>query len=55
MADQPKTSLWDKLRKQSRKDLDKVEKSLVMGADEKREYAGDPAQPRHFWIRTRNK
>ena len=55
MSEQKGTSIWALLRKKSRKELDKVEKNLVMGREEKRQYAGDPNQPRHFWVRTRNK
>jgi len=55
MSEPKQPSLWDRLRKKSRKDLDKIEKDLVMRPSEKRQYAGDPNTPRHFWVKTRNK
>ncbi len=47
--------LWERLRKKSRKELDRIQRDLVARPGEKREYAGDPNQPRYFWVRTRNK
>jgi hypothetical protein len=42
-------------RKLSRKELDKLEAEMIMRPFERREFAGDPNQPRRFWVRTRNK
>jgi hypothetical protein len=55
MAEEKSVSIWERLRKKRRKDLDVVERDLVMRPGEKRQFAGDPNQPRHFWVRTRNK
>jgi hypothetical protein len=55
MAEQPTNWLWDRLRKKKRSELDRIERDLVKLPGEKREYAGDPNQPRHLWVRTRNK
>jgi hypothetical protein len=61
MASQPTETengvrwLWKSLRKRRRRDLDKIQRDLVKRPGEKREYAGDPNQPRHFWVRTRNR
>jgi hypothetical protein len=43
------------VRKLSRKELDKIEAAMIMRPFERREFAGDPRQPRRFWVRTRNK
>jgi hypothetical protein len=42
-------------RKLSRKEMDKLEAEMIMRPFERREFAGDPNQPRRFWVRTRNK
>ena len=42
-------------RKLSRKELDKLEAEMIKRPFERREFAGDPNQPRRFWVRTRNK
>ena len=55
MAEKRTGWIWERLRKKSRKELDKLEQDLVRRPGEKREYAGDPNQPRHFWVKTRNK
>ena len=55
MPEQPKVPIWERLRKQSRRQLDQLERDLVKRPGEKREYAGDPNQDRRFWVRTRNK
>jgi hypothetical protein len=56
MSEEPKKRwLWEELRKSGRADLDKIEKGLVARKGERRPYAGDPNQPRQFWVRTRNK
>lgn len=47
--------IWNLLRRKSRRQLDRVEAGLVKRTGEKRQYAGDPNQPRQLWIRTRNK
>jgi hypothetical protein len=39
----------------TRKELDRIEAEMIMRPFERREYAGDPRQPRRFWVRTRNK
>jgi hypothetical protein len=39
----------------SRQELDKLEAEMIMRPFEKREFAGDPKQPRRLWVRTRNK
>jgi hypothetical protein len=41
--------------KLSRKELDKLEAEMIKRPFELREFAGDPNQPRRFWVRTRNK
>lgn len=41
--------------KLSRKELDRIEAEMIMRPFERREFAGDPKQPRRFWVRTRNK
>jgi hypothetical protein len=41
--------------KLSRKELDRIEAEMIMRPFERREFAGDPRQPRRFWVRTRNK
>ena len=55
MSEQRGKWLWTLLRKKSRKELDRIERDLVKLPGEKRQYAGDPNQARHWWIRTRNK
>jgi hypothetical protein len=42
-------------RKLSRKELDKLEAEMIKRPFERCEFAGDPNQPRRFWVRTRNK
>jgi hypothetical protein len=42
-------------RKLSRKELDRLEAEMIKRPFERREFAGDPNQPRRFWVRTRNK
>jgi hypothetical protein len=39
----------------TRKELDRIEAELIKRPFERREFAGDPRQPRRFWVRTRNK
>ena len=46
---------WLRLRGRRRRELDRLQKDLVKRVGEKREYAGDPNQPRHFWVRTKNR
>jgi hypothetical protein len=41
--------------KRSRKELDKIEAEMIKRPFERREFAGDPKQPRRFWVQTRNK
>lgn len=41
--------------KLSRKELDKLEAEMIKRPFERREFAGDPNQPRRFWVRTRNR
>jgi hypothetical protein len=55
MAEPRGNWLWTLLRKDNRKKLDKIEQNLVKGASEKREFAGDPNQAKHLWIKTRNR
>ena len=47
--------LWERLRKKTRKELDVIERDLVKGSFERREYAGDPNQPAAVRIRLRKK
>ncbi len=47
--------LWTLLRRENRKKLDAIEQGLVLGRYEKREHVGDPSQPKHLWIKTRNR
>ena len=47
--------LWTLLRKKNRKELDQIERELVKGRSEKREFAGDPNQAPDMRIRTRKK
>ncbi len=42
-------------RKLSRKELDRLEAEMIRRPFERREFAGDPNQPRRFWVRTRNR
>jgi hypothetical protein len=42
-------------RKLTRKELDRIEAEMIKRPFERREFAGDPRQPRRFWVRTRNK
>lgn len=42
-------------RRRDLKTLDRIERDLVVGHYERREFAGDPRQPRKFWVRTRNR
>jgi len=42
-------------RKLSRKELDQMEADMIKRPFERREFAGDPNQPRRFWVRTRNR
>jgi hypothetical protein len=41
--------------KLTRKEMDRIEAEMIMRPFERREFAGDPKQPRRFWVRTRNK
>ena len=41
--------------KLTRKELDRMEAEMIKRPFERREFAGDPNQPRRFWVRTRNK
>lgn len=47
--------IWELLRLRKRREIDRVELDLVLGASEKRQYAGDPNQDPAFHVRTRNK
>jgi hypothetical protein len=47
--------LWNLLRGKGRKELDRLERDLIMRPYEKREYAGDPAQAEKQKIRLRQK
>jgi hypothetical protein len=52
MAERPeKQQTKEKL---SRQELDKLEAEMIKRPFEKREFAGDPKQPRRLWVRTRN-
>ena len=52
----PRTAfLWERLRKLGRRELDRIERDLVVGASEKRRFAGDPNQAPIYRVRTRNK
>ncbi len=51
MDQQGNKGIWSILRKKNRKELDKVQRDLVMGRHEQREYAGDPRQPQHQWVK----
>ena len=42
-------------KKLTRKELDRLEAEMIKRPFERREFAGDPQQPRRFWVRTRNK
>jgi len=44
MSEQRAPSLWERLRKKNRKELDRIQRDLVMRTGEKREFAGDPNQ-----------
>lgn len=50
-----KQTLWDRLRRLSRREKDKLEADMVRGRFERRQYAGDPQQADVFRVRTRNK
>ena len=53
--DRRNAGIWQQLRKLKRRQLDALQSKLLKGGFERREYAGDPNQPRHFWVKTRNK
>lgn len=48
MGQQPEKS--EKHAKLSRKELDRIEVELIKRPFERREFAGDPRQPRHLWV-----
>jgi hypothetical protein len=50
MSEQRGNWIWTLLRKRPRKELDKLEASLVMRPFEKRTFAGDPSQAEHLRI-----
>jgi hypothetical protein len=51
----PRIRLWEWLRGQTRGDLDRLEADLIMRPYERRDFAGDPAKARIFWVPTRNR
>lgn len=55
MAEQRGNWIWERLRGKSRRELDKLQRDLVMRPGEKREFAGDPKQARHLWVKLRKK
>jgi hypothetical protein len=55
MPEQRGNWFWNVWRKKSRKELDRLEKGLVIPPAEKRKFAGDPAQAPHMRVPTRNK
>jgi hypothetical protein len=57
MADEEKPIefLWKRVRGQKRSELDRLERELVKRPGEARKFAGDPNQPRVFWVKTRVK
>ena len=54
-AEPEKKPLWRQLLQRSRRDRDRLEKDLVQGRTERRQYAGDPHQADVFRVRTRVK
>jgi len=46
--------VWEKLRGRSRRSLDRIQRDLTVGRYERRKYAGDPMQPEHYRVKTRN-
>lgn len=46
--------LWERLRGRSRMSLDRMEREMLVGKFERREFAGDPQQPDHYRVKTRN-
>lgn len=50
MSEQKGNWIWNRLRGKKRKELDRIEADLVKRPGEKREFAGDPAQPPHLRI-----
>lgn len=55
MSEKQGAGIWQQLRRLKREKLDSMERKLLVGRFERREFAGDPNQPRHFWVKTRNK
>lgn len=51
----PRIPLWQWLRGRKASELDKLESELIKRPFERREFAGDPAQPESSRVRTRNK
>lgn len=47
--------LWNLLRRKSRRELDRLERDLIVGRFERRTYAGDPEQPESLRVKTRNR
>lgn len=46
---------WQLLRRLKRSELDKMEADMIMRPFERRDYAGDPAQAKRYWVATRNR
>ena len=55
MPEQRPRGLWNIIRQKSSKELDEMERKLIFRPFEKREFAGDPEQAKHFWVRLRKK
>jgi hypothetical protein len=55
MTEQAKRWLWELLRRNGRKQLDRLEAEMIKRPFERRQIAGDPVQKPVFRVRTRNK
>ncbi len=56
MSEPRKSWLWTLLRLKKRSELDRVERDLVLGLPpERRDFAGDPQQPKHYRVLLRHK
>jgi len=55
MAEKRGNWIWEKLRLKNRKELDIIERDLILRVGEKREFAGDPNQAKHLQIKLKQK
>jgi hypothetical protein len=55
MSEKRANWIWTVLRRKGRRDLDRIQRDLVVGRHERREFAGDPQQSEQLKIRLRKK